>query len=112
MSRLHGASHPPDLRKLHVDQRFGATDEEKYLGVMSGKSIAERLVATWELVEWSVILPDGSKVFPLGEHAVGQIVYTEDGHVAAQLVAIERRRFDADDWREASKEEAARAFKE
>lgn len=74
--------------------------------------ITERLAGAWDLVEWSLIRPDGSEVFPLGEQAAGQLVYTVEGHVSAQLVAAGRVPFRSDDWREASSEEAARAFKE
>lgn len=66
------------------------------------KAIAEKLVGAWDLIEWSEIGRDGSKVFPLGEHAMGQLVYTADGRVAAQLVADNRVPFQSDDWREAS----------
>jgi hypothetical protein len=77
-----------------------------------GREIAQRLVGAWDLVDWSEIRQDGSRVFPLGERAIGQLVYTTDGHVAAQLVAVPRTRFQSDDWRVASEVEAARAFKE
>jgi hypothetical protein len=72
----------------------------------------ERLVGAWTLVEWSEQRPGGAKAFPLGEDAGGQIIYTADGHVAAQLVRHERRSFSSADWREASEKDAARAFKE
>jgi hypothetical protein len=75
-------------------------------------SIAQRLLGTWRLVEWSEINPDGTKSYPLGEKAIGQIIYSTDGHVAAQLVAVDRRKFGSDDWREASSEEGSRAFNE
>jgi hypothetical protein len=77
--------------------------------------IKERLIGAWTLVEWSERQPGGSRAFPLGEDAIGQIVYTADGHVAAQLARRDRRdrrSFPSKDWREAGKEDAARAFKE
>lgn len=79
---------------------------------IDAKAIAEKLVGAWDLIEWSEIRRDGSKAFPLGEHAIGQLVYTADGRVAAQLVADNRVPFQSDDWRQASDEEAARAFRE
>lgn len=75
-------------------------------------SIKERLLGAWTLVEWSEQPPDGPKAFPLGEDAIGQLVYTADGHVAAQLARHGRRPFLSADWREADREDAARAFKE
>lgn len=75
-------------------------------------AITRKLLGTWRLVEWSEINADGSKSYPLGEKAIGQIMYGADGHMTAQLVAVDRARFRSDDWREASGEEGARAFKE
>jgi hypothetical protein len=74
--------------------------------------LTQRLVGAWELSEWSEIQSDGKKSFPLGEDAVGQIVYSADGHVAAQLVRAVRQKFQSDDWRDASEKEGATAFKE
>ncbi|MEZ2128220.1 MULTISPECIES: lipocalin-like domain-containing protein [unclassified Sinorhizobium] len=75
-------------------------------------NVQECLVGVWTLVEWSEQQSGGHKAFPLGEDAVGQIIYTADGHVAAQLVRRGRRSFSSGDWREARDEDAARAFKE
>src|SRR3954468_14035145 len=75
-------------------------------------AIEELLVGAWTLVEWSEKKTDGSKSFPLGEHAIGQIIYTADGQVAAQLARRGRRLFPSEDWRKAGTEDAARAFKE
>jgi len=72
----------------------------------------ERLVGAWELEEWSEIRPDGSKSYPLGGDAIGQILYTTDGHMAAQLMRNDREKFASNDWRQASPAEAARAFRE
>lgn len=74
--------------------------------------IEKRLVGAWTLVEWSEQQAGRPKAFPLGEHAIGQIIYTSDGHVAAQLARSDRRAFPSADWREARAEDAARAFKE
>jgi hypothetical protein len=75
-------------------------------------SIRDRLLGTWTLVEWSEQRSDGTKAFPLGEDAIGQIAYTADGHVAAQLARRSRAAFHSDDWRAASPDEAARGFKD
>lgn len=76
------------------------------------RAIADQLIGAWDLVEWSEVQSDGTKAYPLGENALGQLLYSEDGHVAAQLVSAERKRFKSDDWRDASREEGGRAFKE
>lgn len=72
----------------------------------------QALLGAWTLVEWSEQRPDGRKTFPLGEDAVGQLMYSADGHIAAQLARRTRRSFPASDWRQAGEHDAARAFKE
>ena len=54
--------------------------------------LMDRLVGAWTLVEWSERRPDGGKAFPLGADAIGQIIYSADGRVAAQLARKERPR--------------------
>jgi hypothetical protein len=74
--------------------------------------IVDQLVGAWELAEWSERHGDGTKAYPLGEDALGQLLYSGDGHVAAQLVRADRTKFGSDDWRDASVDEGGRAFKE
>jgi hypothetical protein len=82
------------------------------LGLPSGSTVREQLLGAWKLVEWSDRHSDGTIGYPFGEDAIGQIVYSPDGHVAAQLVSRGRQRFKSGDWRKAWSEEAARAFRE
>jgi hypothetical protein len=70
------------------------------------------LIGTWTLESWSERKPDGKVEYPLGEDAIGQIFYSEDGHVAAQLIRRTQDLFVSKDWRDASQVEAARAWKE
>jgi hypothetical protein len=58
------------------------------------------------------IKSNGKQVYPLGKNAIGQIIYSMDGHVAAQLARRGRKRFDSEDWKDASEAEGARAWKE
>jgi hypothetical protein len=58
------------------------------------------------------IKSNGKQVYPLGKNAIGQIIYSMDGHVAAQLACRRRKRFDSEDWKDASEAEGARAWKE
>ena len=74
--------------------------------------LMERLVGAWTLLEWSEQRGDGAKSFPLGADAIGQIIYSADGHVAAQLARRNTRPFSSADWRQAQPDEAARAFKD
>ena len=79
---------------------------------MTKEDILKRLAGAWELRSWTEIRSDGTTEFPLGVKARGQILYTPDGHVAAQLVKANRATFTSEDWRDASDAEGARAFKE
>ena len=74
--------------------------------------IISRLVGAWRLVSWFEIKTTGERAYPLGEDAVGQIIYTKDGRMTAQLMAVQPERFRSDDWREASETESARAWKQ
>ncbi len=70
------------------------------------------LVGAWSLVECAEILQDGSKRLPLGEGALGQVVYTADGRMSAQLVRADRAAFASDDYRGAPVDVAAEAFQQ
>jgi hypothetical protein len=80
------------------------TDEEK--------KIVDLILGAWNLVEWSERKNNGENDYPLGADAIGRIIYTETGHMSAQLVRKRREKFVSEDWRSASSVEAARAWKE
>lgn len=46
-----------------------------------------RFVGTWKLVAYTIDLADGTQVFGLGSHPKGQLVYTDNGRMAAHLMA-------------------------
>jgi hypothetical protein len=81
-----------------------ATDEARAVGRF--------LVGAWSLVECAEIMQDGSKRLPLGDRALGQVVYTADGRMSAQLVRADRPAFASDDYRGAPVEVAAEAFQQ
>ncbi|MBP0596045.1 lipocalin-like domain-containing protein [Paraburkholderia sp. LEh10] len=60
---------------------------------VSSPEIRDRIKGAWKLAEWYELRTDGSKVYPLGDDATGQILYTPDGHVAAQVSRRARQRF-------------------
>ena len=72
--------------------------------------VCQSLLGAWSLTECAEIMPDGSKRFPLGEDAMGQVVYTADGRMSAQLVRAGRPAFPSDDSRSARMQDAAEAF--
>jgi hypothetical protein len=75
------------------------------------EDIVRTLIGAWRLVSWSETKKDGSTDYPLGQHAIGQLIYSADGHVAAQLARKETEPLRKDDWRAASPSESAEAWK-
>lgn len=54
-------------------------------------SIAEQLKGTsWSLVEYKSESKDGEALYPVGEDALGTIIFTEEGHTAVQIMAKDR----------------------
>jgi hypothetical protein len=69
------------------------------------------LAGAWELVTWQSIREDGTIGYPLGEDAIGQIMYDNSSdRVSAQLVRTGQPSFASDDWQEASAEEMVAAW--
>jgi hypothetical protein len=69
-----------------------------------------QLLGAWKLVSWQQIHEDGSVAYPLGDDAAGQLMYTDSGHVSAQLVRARQPRFASDDWQQATADEMAGAW--
>jgi hypothetical protein len=74
------------------------------------RALRERLIGAWALLECAEIMQDGSKRLPYGEGALGQVIYTADGRMTAQLVRAGRSAFPTDDYREAPVELTVEAF--
>lgn len=55
------------------------------------------LVGTWRLVSWENRSADGTISYPLGEDAVGFILYTDDGYMAVAIMRRGREPFAAGD---------------
>jgi hypothetical protein len=77
---------------------------------MTAEEIREKLLGAWSLVSWQSFSDDGSVQYPLGENAVGQLMYSATGRVSAQLARGEQERFNSDDWRRAKPEEMIAAW--
>jgi hypothetical protein len=82
----------------------GASDEAGAVG--------RSLVGAWSLLECAEIMQDGSKRLPFGEDAVGQVVYTAEGRMSAQLVRAGRTLFASDDYRGAPADIVVEAFQQ
>jgi hypothetical protein len=74
------------------------------------QDIRARLIGAWRLVSLREISADGKVVYPLGEDARGQIMYSVEGRMSAQLTRAQTERFANDDSREATSEERASAW--
>ena len=75
------------------------------------EDVRQKLLGAWELVSWQSIGRDGVIGYPLGEDAVGQLMYDgASNRVSAQLVRPHQSRFASDDWQEASPEEMVAAW--
>ncbi|MBM3504391.1 MAG: lipocalin-like domain-containing protein [Alphaproteobacteria bacterium] len=70
----------------------------------------QSLIGTWEMVRWETRYDDGRVIFPMGEDAQGQLLYTADGHMAAFLMRRGRPRFTTGEALTASAEEKIAAW--
>ena len=78
--------------------------------MMPSDDVATKFVGSWSLMSWTLTAPDGRIEFPYGEDAVGCIMYTPEGRMAAHLMRRQRDLFRSDNRRESTPEERAAAF--
>lgn len=68
------------------------------------------LIGTWRLVSWENRSVVGGEVsYPLGEDAVGYIMYGQDGYMSVAIMRPDRAKFAAGDLLGGSEQERARA---
>lgn len=72
--------------------------------------IASRLLGSWRLISWEERDGEGRVSYPLGPDAIGQIMYTQDGRMSAQLMRPDSARFASEDWRKATIEGKSAAW--
>src|SRR3954471_3179183 len=73
-------------------------------------SVRASLHGSWQLITWEERDTSDNVDHPLGVEAVGQISYTSDGRMSAQLMRPPVRRFSSEDWRRATNEEKSDAW--
>jgi hypothetical protein len=66
---------------------------------------ASELVGGWLLERWDYTIDGESRGYPMGEDAVGQILYTSDGRMAAILSMASRPLLTGDQFHKAPSEE-------
>ncbi|MBQ0028262.1 MAG: lipocalin-like domain-containing protein [Lachnospiraceae bacterium] len=69
----------------------------------------EDLIGTWKLVSYTLITEEGSVIYPLGKDCKAYLIYTEDGHVSAQMSAVGRKPYASGDLHEGTLAEMAEA---
>jgi hypothetical protein len=68
------------------------------------------LIGAWQLVRYWTRYDGGERIFPLGEDAVGLILYTPDGFMTGTMQRARPLRFAVADRLNAMAPEKARAF--
>lgn len=107
--RQLGGEHDTTVRGAHCIQ-VAEKDSSAAMRHSTTPDIRERLIGSWRLLSWSEHLSAGEVTYPLGEDAKGQLIYSSDGRVSAQLVSANMQRFAYDDWRVASSGERFEAW--
>ena len=69
------------------------------------------IAGAWKLVTFEFRKEDGSVIYPYGEKAQGSIIYTEAGRYSAQLMRIDRPRFESGDQMEGTADEIEANYK-
>ena len=60
---------------------------------MSAQEAFAAFIGGWQLVLWTTFHPDGSRDHPFGTDALGQIMYSADGHMSCHLMQANRPLF-------------------
>ena len=122
----HYIAERKNIPKYPVDYVRENYVDQGNLGVVSGKglfdyrentsrkkSLRDRLIGAWELVDYSAFSPDdpASKLYPMGKDAKGVIMYTSSGYMSAQLQIPGQPPFQSGDISGGSKDELAEAGK-
>jgi Lipocalin-like domain len=76
----------------------------------STADVRARLIGAWRAVSWFEKDAKGELSYPMGKEANGQLIYTAEGRMSAQLMSVNAARFAKGDWRVATEEERARAW--
>ena len=67
------------------------------------------LIGTWRLIAWENHSADGQISYPLGQDAVGYIIYTPDGYMSVTIMSPNREKFSSDDLLGGTRVEKAQA---
>lgn len=66
------------------------------------------VVGTWKLISYETVTPAGVRTFPLGDDAIGLLIYQPSGRMSVQFMRRDRPKFKSGDaWRGSLEEERA-----
>jgi hypothetical protein len=68
------------------------------------------LVGSWKMVSYEVAFEDGEVIYPLGQDALGCLIYTEKGYMSVNIMTANRHPFVSEDFTQASIAEKVAAF--
>jgi hypothetical protein len=71
---------------------------------------ANHFTGSWHLISGEYHYSDGTVTYPWGKNPGGLIIYTADGHMAAQIMKSERTNFAAKDHMNGTDTEIREAF--
>lgn len=72
-------------------------------------SFRDQVIGTWSLLEYTREDDFGERYYPFGKDAVGYLMYTPDGYMSAQLMAIGRKPYSLNQLHTGTKDEMAAA---
>jgi hypothetical protein len=78
--------------------------------VTAAEEIRAALLGGWRLLSLRNVQPDGTVLYPLGPDAIGQLVYTENGRMSAQLLRPGPSPFQAGNAQQATDKEKLAAY--
>ncbi len=71
---------------------------------------AKGFAGVWRLISSEFRMSDGKVIYPLGEDALGQVIFSESGYMSAQLMRQARPGFASGDQASGTAEEIKAAF--
>jgi hypothetical protein len=90
--------------------RLGAGGGGTEVTITTAEEVRAALLGAWRLLSLKNVQPDGTVSYLLGPDAVGQLVYSENGRMSAQLMRPGTPAFQADNAQQATDEEKLAAY--
>ena len=69
------------------------------------------IIGTWRLISWERHSSNGEVTHPFGENPYGLLIYTETGHISAQIMRPERPQFASGELFEGTPEEIEASYR-